>query len=69
MQRLRSAVYALKRLLHTTPLLYAPLYSLVTLNWERVRGFAHRTLFPSAFGGMWTDRADFPTILAEKVSR
>jgi len=69
MQLLRWSVYALKRLLHTTPVLYAPLYSLVTLNWERVRRFAHGTRFPSYFGGMWTDRSDFRKILAEKVSR
>ena len=69
MQGLRALVYKLKRSIHANPKIYGPAFSLLTLNPDRVRNYANRKLFPSRFGGMWTDREDYRKILDRKLAR
>jgi len=68
MKWLRSLIYSLKRLIHKNPRLYGPAFSVLTLNVDRIKNFTKRKLFPSSFGGMWTDRSNFIEILDQKLS-
>jgi len=50
------------------PLVYRCLYSLATFNLDYTKQLFHRKMYPSKFGGMWTDRSDFESRLSEKLS-
>lgn len=56
---LKSAIWALKRRVHNYPALYSFLYNLVTRNFKYYRLRFSKQHYPSAFGGLWTDRDDF----------
>lgn len=63
---LRTAIYALKRLLHRHTGLYQVLYNLATFNLNYARQRCEASKYPSRFGGMWTDRDDFGKVLAAR---
>ena len=65
----RKIIYFLKRSVHKLPWLYKVIYFLITLNFNNLALIWKRKLYPSHFGGMWTDRSDFTTLLENHVSK
>ena len=57
---LRASIYRAKRLIHRRPALYGAAYSLATANLDFLRLRLQADQYPSPFGGLWTDRRDFP---------
>lgn len=66
---LRTLIYFLKRLVHHNSHLYQLIYNMVTLNVDYLQQRLKASRFPSKFGGMWTDRSDFETLLLKKCQR
>lgn len=66
---LQNFSYWLKRRIHKFPRLYDLVYRLVTLNLDFVLLTLGKARYPSSFGGLWTDRDDFHTLLAKKLWR
>ncbi len=56
---LKDQIYKTKRAVQGQPALYKALYDTLTVNRETVAGPFRRGPYPSAFGGMWTDRRDY----------
>jgi len=65
---LRSLIYSAKNLLHKNPLVYKAAYNLATCNIDYLRQRLQASKYPSAFGGMWTDRDDYREIAAKKTA-
>lgn len=59
----------IRRLLLKHPRLDYLAKRLRTLNLDYVGQLLHRGKYPSRFGGMWTDRSDYPQILPRKLAR
>ena len=59
MSFLSRAVFSAKRAIHSNPQLYKTLYSIATINSDRIASSLLRQRYPSAFGGMWTDLDDY----------
>ncbi|MEM9422543.1 MAG: phytanoyl-CoA dioxygenase family protein [Pseudomonadota bacterium] len=55
----KDQIYKAKRAVHRRPALYKAMYDVLTVNRETVAGPFRRGPYPSAFGGMWTDRDDY----------
>ena len=66
---LRNLIYFLKRLVHHNTYLYQLMYNMVTLNVDYLQQRLRASRYSSSFGGMWTDRCDFETLLSKKCQR
>ena len=66
MGALNEPMSAVKRAVNRSPVLYRCLYSLATLNLDYTKQLLNRSKYPSKYGGMWTDRSDFETLVRRK---
>ena len=60
-------IYWLKCKMHRLPRLYGVLYHAATFNLDYLKLRLSRVVYPSRFGGLWTDRQDFTVQLDRKV--
>ena len=61
---MRKLIYTLKELIHKRPRLYSLIYSALTFNMDYFKQRLRRGLYPSRFGGMWTDSKNFDQALS-----
>lgn len=66
---LRHALASARKCLYQHPRLYRTAFNLATCNIDYLRLRLQASHYPSAFGGLWTDRDDFPALLAAKTER
>jgi hypothetical protein len=64
---LSQLIYWLKCKMHRLPRVYGVLYHVATFNLDYLKLRLSRVDYPSKFGGLWTDRQDFPEQLASKL--
>ena len=63
---LKAAIWGLKRRVQNYPALYSVLFNIATLNFEYFRLQFGKQHYPSAWGGLWTDRDNFYNKLRKK---
>ena len=61
---LASPISSARAFLYRHPLFYRALFNLATFNVDYFSQRFQASRYPSAFGGLWTDRDDFPERLA-----
>ena len=66
---MRRLIYTAKNAIHKTPWLYDFLYHSITYNRDYAQQQRDRHLYPSKFGGMWTDRSDFEESLSARSAK
>ncbi len=64
---IRRLIYSLKNLVQGNPKLYSAIYNLATSNQDYKAQRREIDQYSSKFGGMWTDRKDYPEKLAQKI--